>query len=96
MDFLMVIMASGIARGCVPTTTMATATESGQPKTQTMQTADCADRADRADCADWVLFSQHLTHFFRLYWQNSVQYVLMFVIYPKVAPTQHLTVDSRV
>ena len=48
---------------------------------------DRADRADRADHADRVPFFLTLGSLFSvLQFQNSVQYVLMFVIYPQAAP----------
>ena len=46
-----------------------------------------ADHADCADHADRVTFFLTLGSLFSvLQFQNSVQYVLMFVIYPQAAP----------
>ena len=54
-----------------------------------LQTAECRQtvQTDRADHADRVPFFLTLGSLFSiLQFQNSVQYVLMFVIYPQAAP----------
>ena len=74
----------------------------GHPKTQTMQAADCrlqtvqtmqtvqTVQTENFFSNTWITFS--LFSVLRL--QNSVKYVVMFVIYPQTAQTRRLTVDS--
>ena len=53
-----------------------------------MQTADCRP------CRLSTFFLTLDSFFSVLQLQNSVKYVVMFVIYPQAAQTRHLTVDS--
>ena len=69
---------------------------SGHPKTQTMQTADCRlQTVQTVQTVQTEYFFLTLDSLFSvLQLQNSVKYVVMFIIYPQIAKTRHLTVDS--
>ena len=73
----------------------------GHSKTQTMQTADCrlqtVQTMQTVQTVQPEYFFSTLGSLFSVQqFQNSVQYVLMFVIYPQTAPhkLKHPTVDS--